>query len=93
MNQELSIIHLLLNASWVVKIVVLLLVGVSIASWAAIFRKMFAVKKVNTLNEEFERKFWSGASMNELFAAAAKNARDTVRCLACIQDIVSFLYF
>ena len=73
MNQELSIIQLLLNASWVVKIVVLLLVGVSIASWAAIFRKMFAVKKVNTLNEEFEREFWGGSNLNDLLLRSAKN--------------------
>ena len=68
MNQELSIVHLILNASWVVKLVVLLLVAVSIASWAAIFRKMFAVKKVNSLNEEFERDFWGGSNLTELLA-------------------------
>ncbi len=73
MNQELSVIHLLLNASWVVKLVVLLLVGVSIASWAAIFRKMFAVKKVNLLNEEFEREFWGGSNLTELLARGAKS--------------------
>jgi len=38
MNQDLSIVHLLLNASWVVQLVVLLLLGVSVVSWAAIFR-------------------------------------------------------
>ncbi len=73
MNQELSVLHLLLNASWVVKLVVLLLVGVSIASWAAIFRKMFAVKKVNLLNEEFEREFWSGSNLTELLARGGKS--------------------
>ncbi len=40
MNQDLSIVSLILNASWVVQAVVALLVGVSIASWAAIFRKI-----------------------------------------------------
>ena len=32
MNQDFSIVHLLLNASWVVQLVVLLLLGVSVAS-------------------------------------------------------------
>ena len=75
MNQDLSILQLMLNASWVVQLVMLLLIGVSIASWAAIFRKMFALKRVNTLNDDFERDFWSGTSLNDLFSAAAKNAK------------------
>lgn len=74
MSQDLDIIHLFIHASWVVKIVVLLLLGVSVASWAAIFRKIFSLKKVNSLNEVFERDFWSGKSLNELFAAASQNA-------------------
>ncbi|MEY4099549.1 MAG: hypothetical protein RL300_720, partial [Pseudomonadota bacterium] len=39
MNQDLSILQLVLNASLVVQGVMLLLISVSIASWAAIFRK------------------------------------------------------
>ena len=74
MNQDLSIWHLVLNASVVVQAVMLLLVVVSIASWAAIFRKLFALKKIQALNENFERIFWSGTSLNDLFTAAAKNA-------------------
>ncbi|AMO24614.1 protein TolQ [Ramlibacter solisilvae] len=75
MSNELSILQLVLNASWVVKLVMLLLVGVSIASWAAILRKLFSIKRVNSLNEEFERDFWSGTSLNDLYAAAAQNAK------------------
>ena len=75
MNQDLSILQLVLNASWVVQLVMLLLVAVSIASWAAIFRKLFALKRVNALNDDFERDFWSGISLNDLFAAAAQNAK------------------
>ena len=74
-NADLSILHLILNASFVVQAVMVLLVVVSIASWAAIFRKLAAIKKINTLNEAFEREFWSGSSLNELFASAAKNAK------------------
>ena len=75
MNQDLSIVNLLLNASWVVQAVVALLVGVSIASWAAIIRKLAALKKVQQLNEEFDREFWSGTSLNDLLASAAQNAK------------------
>lgn len=75
MNQDLSIVSLILNASWVVQAVVALLVGVSIASWAAIFRKVIALNKVQTLNDEFDREFWSGTSLNDLFSGAAQNAK------------------
>ena len=75
MNQDFSIIHLLLNASWVVQAVVATLLMVSIASWTAIFRKIIAIGRIKDLNETFERDFWSGASLNELFAAAAQNAK------------------
>jgi biopolymer transport protein TolQ len=75
MNQDLSILQLVLGASFVVQLVMLLLVVVSVVSWAAIFRKLFALKRVKSLNEDFEREFWSGTSLNDLFASAAQNAR------------------
>lgn len=73
--QNMSILNLVLQASWVVQLVMLLLLSVSIASWAAIFRKLFALKRVKSLNEDFEREFWSGTSLNDLYAAAAQNAK------------------
>ena len=51
--QNMSILNLVLQASWVVQLVMLLLLSVSIASWAAIFRKLFALKRVKSLNEDF----------------------------------------
>jgi biopolymer transport protein TolQ len=75
MNQDLSILTLLIHASLPVQLVVLLLIVVSIASWAAIFRKYFSLKRTRALNDEFEREFWSGTSLNELFASAAQNAK------------------
>jgi biopolymer transport protein TolQ len=74
MNQDLSIFQLVLNASLVVQAVMLLLLVVSVASWAAIFRKLFSLGKVKKLNEDFEREFWSGTSLNDLFASATKHA-------------------
>ena len=56
-SQDMSIVHLVLQASWVVQLVMLLLGGVSVASWAVIFRKLFGLKRVKSLNEEFEREF------------------------------------
>ena len=74
-SQDMSILALVLNASWVVQLVMLLLLGVSVASWSAIFRKVVALKQVKSLNETFEREFWSGTSLNDLYASAAQNAK------------------
>ena len=75
MNQDLSIVTMVINASLVVQLVILLLMSISIASWAAIFRKLFSLSKVKALNDAFEREFWSGSSLNDLYAGAARNAR------------------
>ena len=75
MTQDLSIVQLMLNASWVVQAVVALLVIVSVVSWAAIFRKVFALKRVRSHNDDFEREFWSGTNLNDLYASAAQNAK------------------
>jgi biopolymer transport protein TolQ len=73
MNQDLSILQLILHASFVVQLVIALLMTISIASWAAIFRKYFALKRVKRLNDEFEADFWSGTSLNDLASSAKKN--------------------
>ena len=75
MNQDLSILHLVVNASFIVQLVMLVLLVGSITSWAAIFRKLRSFKQTRALNDEFERDFWSGTSLNDLYAAAAQNAR------------------
>jgi biopolymer transport protein TolQ len=75
MSHDFSIVQLMLNASWVVQAVVALLVTMSVISWAAIFRKLSTLKRVRTLNDDFERDFWSGKNLNELYAAAAQSAR------------------
>jgi len=75
MNNDMSIISLVLHASFVVQLVMAILLAISVASWAAIIRKITAIKRIQNLNEEFERVFWSGTSLNELFAAASQNAK------------------
>ncbi|MFY8125169.1 MAG: protein TolQ [Hydrogenophaga sp.] len=77
MTHDFSIVALMLNASWVVQAVVLLLISVSIISWAAIFRKITALRRVNRDDETFEREFWSGASLNDLYSAANQRGRDS----------------
>lgn len=73
MNQDLSILQLVLQASFVVQLVMLILIGVSLASWAIIFSKLTGLARVRAANEEFEREFWSGRNIQELYGDAARN--------------------
>ena len=75
MNQDLSIVTLVLHASLIVQIVMAGLLIVSLASWSAIFAKMVALRKVRAGNDDFEREFWAGKSLNDLYADAAQKAR------------------
>ena len=72
MNQDLNILHLVTQASFVVQLVMAVLLLVSLASWAVIFGKLIGLKKVRGGNDEFEREFWSGRSLTELFQQAER---------------------
>ena len=70
-----SIASLVLHASWVVQLVMLILVGASVACWATILRKVGMLKAVKNKNEAFETDFWSGSSLNELYQNAMHNVK------------------
>jgi biopolymer transport protein TolQ len=74
-TQDLSFVTLIADASILVQLVMLILLLVSLTSWTYIFSKMFAIKKARTQTQEFERQFWSGGNLGELFQAAAVNRR------------------
>ncbi|HSV69774.1 MAG TPA: protein TolQ [Methylibium sp.] len=73
-TQDLSIVQLILHASFVVQLVVVALLAVSLSSWTVIFGKLFGLKRVRALNEGFEREFWSGQNLQDLYADASKRA-------------------
>jgi biopolymer transport protein TolQ len=72
MNQNLSIFSLVVQASLVVQLVMAGLVLASLASWTVIFGKLFGLRKVRAANEEFEREFWAGKNLNDLYNDATK---------------------
>lgn len=73
MNQDLNILHLVTQASFVVQIVMAILISVSLASWAVIFSKLVGLGRVRTRNESFERDFWSGRSLQEIYNQSERN--------------------
>lgn len=67
MNTDLSIVHLILEASFVVQFVMALLVAASLASWSFIFSKRKELNRAVEITDEFEAEFWSGVSLSELY--------------------------
>ena len=72
MNQDLSIFSLVAHASLVVQAVMAGLMIASLASWTVIFGKLFGLRRVRSANEDFEREFWAGKNLNDLYNDAGR---------------------
>lgn len=77
MSTDLSIIHLVRDASLVVQVVMLLLLLASVVSWAAIFRKLHTFRQAQRGADAFEARFWSGGNLSEIYTASEQPAEDT----------------
>ena len=67
MSADLSFFSLIEGASVVVQLVMLLLLTVSVLSWAMIFRKRSALHQARTDADRFEERFWSGGDLYSLY--------------------------
>jgi biopolymer transport protein TolQ len=73
MNNDLSTIRLILDASPFVQGILALLVLASISSWAIIIDKRRVLKKAIASAQEFEASFWSGVDLNSLYREMARS--------------------
>lgn len=67
MKADMSIVHLISNASVLVQLVMLLLMIVSIASWTIIFQRYSVLSKAQKYIRIFEDEFWSGVDLGRLY--------------------------
>ena len=75
---ELSILELFLNASIVVKSVIILLLLASIISWMVIFERWLYINKVSQEFLAFERRFWSDSGLEALLAESQEEGHQTI---------------
>ena len=68
---QLSIWALFIQASWVVKLVMIGLLCASIWTWAIIVDKLVAYGRMRLALNRFEQVFWSGQSLEELYRTLA----------------------
>jgi biopolymer transport protein TolQ len=73
---DFSLLSLFMRADWIVKIVMVLLLAASVWCWAIIVDKSLLYTRVNREMNRFERLFWSGQSLEELYQIQAeRNSR------------------
>jgi biopolymer transport protein TolQ len=72
-TQDLDIWTLVLHASFVVKVVMVLLLAVSFMSWMFIFQKWFVIRRAVSQTVKFEREFWGGQDLNALYQGAVNH--------------------
>ena len=64
---DMNILDLFLKASLLVKLIMLILIGFSIASWAIIIQRTRILNSAAREAEAFEDKFWSGIELSRLY--------------------------
>ena len=72
-EQSMSIMSLIVNASFVVQLVMLLLVAASVAYWVIIVQRWRLLAATRKQLNAFEERFWSGIDLNQLYKECQHN--------------------
>ncbi len=67
MNEQMSVFALIMNASFVVQLVMLTLLAASVMSWVVIVQRGRLLNASRAQLLDFEDRFWSGIDLNELY--------------------------
>ncbi|KQB02837.1 protein TolQ [Vibrio metoecus] len=76
MTADISFLDLFLQASFLVKMVMLTLLGMSVASWAAIIKRSKIIFAAEREADTFEDRFWSGIDLGALYQDVKKRKDD-----------------
>ena len=71
-THDMSVLSLVTGASLLVQIVMVILVLASLFSWYYIFLKLFSLRRAARLADDFERRFWGGTALTELYQRAVE---------------------
>ena len=77
MQNDLQVWTLIMEASWLVQVVMAILLLASVASWMIIFRKRQALNKAEKEADKFEERFWSGTDLTALHESITSAHRKT----------------
>jgi len=77
-HSSISFVNLFLSAHIVVKAVMVGLIGSSIWGWAISIEKLFAFKRYKKEADDFEKAFWSGQHLDELYQLLTQRKNRTL---------------
>ncbi|MBP9722847.1 MAG: protein TolQ [Gammaproteobacteria bacterium] len=77
MNADFSLLSLFTDATWVVKLIMLTLVGVSVVSWTFIIQRTRYYNALEQLESKFEHEFSTSQDLVELYRSVSYN-KDSV---------------
>ena len=80
-NTDFSLWSLFIRADFIVKSVILMLIGCSVYSWAIIIEKFKLFKKINLETELFEEKFWKSKSAETFFNSLPTDLKNPMALL------------
>ena len=72
MNVNMDVVGLVMDASWPVQVVMLLLIAASFVSWRIMWMKRGLIRKTKSASDDFETSFWSGGDLNTLYRSATR---------------------
>lgn len=73
-TEPLPLWSLVANATVVVQLVMFLLLVISMVSWAMIFERFFALRRIEREINDFEERFWSGTDLRKLYSGIEAQA-------------------
>ena len=79
MNDSISLIELILNASPAVQIVMLILLVLSIASWVIIVQRWLVLSSAQKGIFGFEQRFWSGMDLSQLYKEGSQMQQESIQ--------------
>jgi biopolymer transport protein TolQ len=75
-STDFSLLQLFLRADFIVKSVIIILIGASVFSWALIFEKYRLFKKIEKSTNSFEEKFWKSKSAENFYNNLTNREKD-----------------
>lgn len=77
MSTDLSLLSLVLNASFVVQLVLVVLLLASVISWTMILDRGRVLGQARKLANKFEERFWSGGDLSALYKELGEEGKGT----------------
>ena len=79
MNDGISLIELILNASFAVQLVMFILFLLSIISWVIIVQRWLVLSAARKGVFGFEQRFWSGMDLSQLYKEGTQMQQENIQ--------------